>query len=67
MAALLTETIKIAVAQLDSLDEWIAATAGAEGWYTFKIQLQNSPPSNQQPGYKLTVSYTAPRVSTLTA
>ena len=43
----------------------ISATASAEGWYTFDIQSRNTPAASQKPTYKLTVNYTAPKVSTV--
>ena len=35
-----------------------------EGWHTFWIRSNNTPPSNEKPSYKLTVTYTAPAFST---
>jgi alpha-amylase len=42
----------------------ISVASGSEGWYTFEIRSLDTPASNPKPGFKLTVNYTAPRVST---
>lgn len=39
----------------------IGTTAGATGWYTFKIRSYNTPSSNPKPAYWLRATYTAPQ------
>jgi alpha-amylase len=38
----------------------ISATAGAVGWYSFRIRAADTPPANRKPAYWLKTTYTAP-------